>query len=146
MKIYFQKRPEGLFPINDSDKDNFYKIKNGTIFAKDFKLVRNPRFHRLVFSFLNIVFQYQNEFENFDKFREHVTLLAGYYTENVIIDENGKYKTLIKVDSWKFSKMDEYQFRIFFENVKNACWRAYVPNIEDQENIQKIVNELIQYD
>lgn len=146
MKIYFKKRPEGLFPINDSDRDSLAKIKNGTVFAKDFKLVRNPQFHRLVFSFLNIVFQYQNEFENFAKFREHVTLLAGYYTEHVIIDEYGKSKALINVDSWKFGKMNEYQFRELFQNVKNVCWRVYVPNLEDQENVEKMVNELIKYD
>ena len=48
-----------LIPANPDTRDFVHsKIKLGDVIASDFKKVRNPRFHRLYFSLLNLGFEY----------------------------------------------------------------------------------------
>ena len=146
MKVYYEKRPEGLFPLLDSDKENFKRLKNGAIFMKDFKKVRNPKFHRLIFGFLNDVFKYQRDYTNFEKFRDRITLLTGYYTEEIVIDNQGNSKAIIKLSSWEFGKMEELEFRDLAKKVKDVCWRHYIPSPDDQEALRKIHGIFLSYD
>jgi uncharacterized protein DUF1367 len=135
MKVYFTKRPECLLPIHDSDRDNFAKISNDSVFMKDFKRVRNPEFHRLVFNLLNEVFQFQGEFDDFEAFRRRIKLLSGCYEEHAIIDSKGKAKIALELLSWEFGKMDEYSFRSLFEKIKTACAHHFCKTNEHFELI-----------
>ncbi len=146
MKVYYEKKPEGLFPLHDSDKEDHKRLKNGAIFMKDFKKVRNPDYHRLIFGFLNDVFHYQNDYTVFGKFRDRITLLTGYYTEEIIFDANGEAKAKIKLDSWEFGKMDELTFRDLAKKVKDVCWRHYIPSPDDRKELERIHSIFLSYD
>ncbi len=121
MKVYFEKKNGALCPLHDSDTENFARVKNGAVFMKDFKKVRNPEFHRLVFDMLNKVFRFQDKFDDFEAFRKRVKLLSGCYDEDIIYDAKGNPKAVLTVLSWNFSKMDDYSFRALFEKIKSAC-------------------------
>ena len=145
-KVVFEKKPEGLFPLDQNDKDNFAKITNGELFEREFKKVRNPKFHRLVFKFVNLVFEYQNEFDYFENFRDRLTFLSGYYKEYILVDEPGRYIAKIELGSWSFSNMDDIEFKELFKRVKDVCWRNWITKIEDQTQAEKIYRELIRFD
>jgi len=142
MKILFEKRPQGFFPIHDSDKEKLDRLPNGSLYERSFKMVRNPDFHRLVFGFLNIVFHYQNDYDDFDKFRDRITLLSDSYTEEIMFNAEGEALTVIKLESWSFQSLDEYSFRELFKKVKDICWRHYVPLSDDREEVERQLLEL----
>lgn len=121
MKVYFKKKKEGLFPVHNSDKENLDRIANETIYMKNFKKVRNPEFHSLVFGMLNDVFNFQDQFDDFEAFRRRVKLLSGCYNEEILFDKKGNPRAVVDVLSWEWGKMDEYEFRALFEKIKTAC-------------------------
>ncbi|MCK5601544.1 DUF1367 family protein [Candidatus Pacearchaeota archaeon] len=143
MKITLEKRQQGLFPLHDSDKEALILIDNGSTFYHDFKLLRNPKFHIKVFSFLNLVFKYQDDYLDFDRFRDRITFLSGYYREIVIFETDVKTIVKVEVDSWSWENMKELEFRNLFKRVKDVCWRHYVPRMTDRENIER---QLMKYD
>jgi hypothetical protein len=146
MKIYYEKKPEGLFPLHESDKENHKRLRNGALFMKDFKKVRNPKFHALIFGFLNDVFPYQSDYIDFERFRDRVTLLTGYYTEELMEDSQGILRAKIKLCSWEFGKMDELEFRDLAKKVKDVCWRHYIPSPDDRVELEKIHRKFLSYD
>lgn len=146
MKILLEKRPQGLFPLYDADKEKLHGIKNGATFERDFKLLRNPEFHRLVFKFLNIVVHYQNDYIDFDKFRDRVTFLTGSYQEEIILETSAKTIVKLKLESWSFDKMLELEFRALFNRIKDVCWKHYVVNDADQDEVERRMRELIRFD
>lgn len=133
MKIYFEKKNGALVPINESDCENFKKIKDGAIFMKDFKLVRNPEFHKLVFNLLNEVFKFQDRFDDFERFRERIKLMIGDVREDILSEKDGKIIIGLSYLSWRFGEMDEYEFKARFEKIKAACARFAKSN--EQYNI-----------
>ena len=140
MKILFQKRPEGLFPLYPVDKDKLFDITNGELVQQDIKKLRNPDYHRLVFRFLNVVYAYQDEFDSFELFRKRVKWYSGCYSEYMIDD-----KMITELDSWDFENCDQYEFQDIFKRVKTACWAKFVPNFK-QSDIRQAEIELSQYD
>lgn len=135
MKIYFQKHKEGLFPLYDSDKENLDRIKEGAVFMKNFKKVRNPDFHRLVFDLLNAVFKFQDEFDDFERFRKKIKRLAGCYSEEILEEKDGTIRIGLDYHSWEFGKMDEYEFRDLFVKIKTACCHHFCVTNEQFELI-----------
>jgi len=123
MKIYFVKTQLGLAPRNESDEEALTLIKNGSVFMKDFKMVRNPDFNGAVFKFLNLIFKHQDMFTDFEQFRERVKWYSGCYTTKMI-DEH----VITTLASWEFGKMKELEFRALFKRIKTACWEKFVPN------------------
>lgn len=140
MKILFQKRPEGLFPLYPVDKEKLLNIKNGEVIQQDIKKLRNQDYHRLVFRFLNAVFYYQDQFDDFELFRKRVKWLSGCYTEYMIGD-----KMITELNSWDFDNCDQCEFQEIFKRVKTACWRHFVPNFKQSE-IRQAEYELMLYD
>lgn len=137
MKVVYIKKPEGLFPLTDQDRENHDRIKNGNLYSKEFKKVRNPEFHRLVFEFLNEVFEFQDEFNDFERFRKKVKRLIGDVNEIIIEEKKGVIKVEFEYMSWNFGKMDEYEFRKRFEKMKTACAHAFCKNDQQFEIINR---------
>ncbi len=141
MKIYYQKRPEGLFPIHESDKDSHYLLKNGSTFMKDFKVLRNPEYHKMVFKFLNTVFKFQDDFDQFELFRRRMKWYSQSFKQFMIDDT-----MITELDSWEFIKMNQLEFQALFPRLKTAAWDHYVHNTDDQEEIERRCQILLPYD
>ena len=114
MKINIVKQPGGtLVPASDLESDKLTKFKTGEMYEIDIKLTRNPAFHRKVFAFFNFCFEHwgsENEYlcnqGQFDVFRNHMTVLAGYSNEYFSMDG------LVRVEakSLSYGSMDEEEF------------------------------------
>lgn len=145
MKVYFIKKHGALHPLYESDDDNFKRVKEGTIYVKDFKKVRNPDFHALVFAFLNVVYNFQDRFEDFELFRKRVKLLSGCYDEIPIEDGDGNIKIILDPWSWNFGNMDEYEFQKVFSMIKNASLKHFC-NHADPGEVDRRVFEIMEFD
>ena len=139
MKIYFIKTKHGLAPRFDSDQESLDLINNGTVFMKGFKLLRNPEFHRLVFRFLNIVFRFQDQFDDFELFRKRVKWYSGSYHEYMLDD-----KMITELDSWAWDKMDDLEFKALFKRIKTACWEKFMPS--DRGEAELLSDQLLEFD
>jgi hypothetical protein len=140
MKILFKKGWDGLFPLYPADKAKLDNIKNGETVKLDVKRMRNPDFHRLVFRFLNVVYQYQDQFDDFELFRRRVKWYSGCYKEYMIDD-----KMITELESWNFDSCDQYQFQEIFKRIKRACWDHFIPNFKE-EDVARAESELLAFE
>jgi hypothetical protein len=136
VKIDFIKQPGGtLTPASDMELEKMGRFKTGGQYEVEIKMVRNPLFHRKVFAFFQFCFhhwkcdrEFLSETKQFDVFRSHLTVLAGYYDEFYGI----KGDVRIEAKSLSFSSMSQEDF----EECYNALIQAAMKHIfiESDEN------------
>ena len=118
MKYLVVKTLNGfLKPAYDTDHEGFKKMPVNEVFEIEYKKARNPKFHRKFFALLKLCFENQESYSNIEDLRHDVIIEAGLYTEvaNIITGEIRK-----KPDSISFSSMDETEFSVLYEKVRNV--------------------------
>lgn len=105
MKIFMKRTQMGLTPMYDSDHESLKKIAFGKEVVCDVKIPRNYEFHKKFMALLNLAFQNQDRYENFEHLRYVYTLKAGFFEE--IATDKG---VVFKPKSISFAKMDELEF------------------------------------
>jgi hypothetical protein len=145
MKIKVVKFAGGVTsPASDIDAEKMSKLKTGEQYEIEIKQTRNPQFHRKVFAFLGFCFQhwsadhtecqFMDESAQFDTFREHITVLAGYYETTY----NLKGDVRIRARSLSFGNMSQEEFEQFY----SAAIRVAVKHIFNGTTDEKILNQL----
>lgn len=103
--MYLQKRKDGAFvPSSEADYEEAKKIQVG--FEVKATKARNTKFHRKAFALLNLAFENQDKFDNFEIYRKVITIRSGYYNE--IPDENGV--VMLIPQSLSYEKMSAEKF------------------------------------
>lgn len=145
------KGPLGaLVPADRETDDYLRKIKSGVVVHGEFRRMRNPRFHRKFFALLNFAFEYWEPGEvssrhgvpekNFERFREDVIILAGYYRSVIRLDGSVR----IEAESISFGSMDEDRF----EKLYNAVLTVIIERIlvgRTPEEVDRLVNEALRF-
>jgi hypothetical protein len=120
MKFYAQINFAGkITPLHDSDYDSFKKVPKNKIVEIDIKSKRNYQFHKKFFALLNMVFENQEVFTDFEYFRKELTIESGFYNEYVTFD--GEIKREAK--SISFAKMDEIEFSELYNKFSDTVIR-----------------------
>jgi len=122
MQIEMTKQPGGVFiPADDMELPRLEKFKSGEQYQVDIKLVRNPRFHRKAFAFFKFCFEhwrsdreFMDEKGQFDVFRKHLTVIAGYHDTFYNIQGTSR----VEAKSLSFGNMDQDEFE--------ACYKALI--------------------
>ena len=147
-EYYMVKQPGGLFtPENEIVAESLKRFKNGEPYKINIKLSRNPSFHRKVFSFFGFCFDCwsgcRTEFQNmdieaqFDTFRKHLTVLAGYRVVTYTIDGRARVEAM----SLSYENMDQEEF----EKCYNALIKAALQHIFSNTTDQSIINRLYSF-
>ena len=130
-----------LVPANDMEADKLLRFKTGEQYEVDIKLSRNPAFHRKVFSFFNFCFahwkgdnEFQCESKQFDVFREHLTVLAGYYDSYSSITGSVR----VEAKSLAYSSMKQEEFEKFYTALVNAAMKNIFINADENTYNQLI--------
>ncbi|WP_287205387.1 DUF1367 family protein [Pseudoalteromonas sp.] len=137
------KQPGGVFvPASDLEADKLTKFKTGEQYEIEIKLTRNAAFHRKVFAFFNFCFDHwkgDNEFQceqkQFNVFRDHLTVLAGFCDE--LYNINGELR--IEAKSISFGKMSQEEFELLYNALINSAIKHIFPNC-DQNTIDQLYN------
>lgn len=148
MQIEMVKNAGGVFvPAFDRDLPRLIKFKNGEQYTAEFKLTRNPSFHRKMFSFFNFCFEHwsadmtpltnADETTQFDRFRKDLTILAGFYDQTVRL--NGDIRTEAK--SLSYANMEPEEFERCYSSMINAAIKHVFAGTKDQ----RILNQLQSY-
>lgn len=110
--IQLVKKEDGSFiPAYPSDEEEANKIKVGE--EVTVRRSRNPEFHRKVFSLIKLGFANQDVFDNFDIYRQVLTMKAGYVTW--VKGKDNKEHPLPK--SLSFDSMSQTEFEDLFRAV-----------------------------
>jgi hypothetical protein len=125
VKITFTKQLGGaLIPASEVEAGRMDRFKSGEIYEIDIKLTRNPSFHGKVFEFFTFCFNYwrsDREFMDdpaqFDVFRKHMTVLAGYYDEFYTIDGTVR----VEAKSISYANMDQADFEALYSALINVA-------------------------
>lgn len=113
-----------LRPDTEDTAETVQKWGVGKFVVGTFKRPRNPKFHRKYFALLDVLFEQWDPvpFEKYrdiepqknrEKFREEITILAGYY--DVVCSLKGETRVVAK--SISFAAMDEDTFGELYNSV-----------------------------
>lgn len=136
MKIQVVKNLNGtLKPAYDSDYESFKKIPLNEIIEIEYKKQRNIRFHRKLFSLLNLAYSNQNIFDNLEDMR-YCLMLECNLSEIKVNKLTGEIFKVPK--SLQFNKMDEVEFNEVYNTLKQyICEWLGVTNEQINEEIEQ---------
>ena len=125
MKIEMIKLAGGMFhPFNDMEQEKTVRFKTNELYTVEVKHARNYAYHKRVFAFLNFCFEHwqcDREFldlpAQFNRFRNQLTVLSGYYVE--LYNINGEVR--VEAQSISYSGMDQTGFEQFYNALVNAA-------------------------
>lgn len=130
--MFLTKNKAGAFiPTYNSDRESADRIKVGDeVYAAQ---RRNIKHHRMGMGLLQLAFQNQDQYDNFDIYRYDLTIEAGFFHEGK--DEKGNIKLYPK--SLSFENMNQEEFSKWFEAVKSLIIKKFKISNEDiSENIE----------
>lgn len=126
------------------------KIKLGNAIHGEFTQMRNYDFHKKLFSLLNLAFEYWQPGEitskygkpekNFDRFREDLTILAGYYYTQIRLDGSVR----VVADSLSFGKMNQETFDKLYQNILTVVIEKILYKMTGAE-IEKLADQVWSY-
>jgi hypothetical protein len=128
MEFYAQISNRKLIPEYDSDNEQIVKLKPNLTYKFVVTAPRNVMFHRKFFALLNLCYQNQDKYTNFEHLRGILTMKAGYY-ETVITDKGTVYWPL----SISFAKMDNLEFEQLYSKVLDEVCKMIGSSNEEIE-------------
>ena len=125
MKLSLVKKADNNTPYIAANDDYAFeemgKLANGTYMVTITK-ARNPKFHNKAMKFIRVLFDNQEEYDNFDNFYALVKLQLGYFDMAKSI-RNGVDVPIIR--SISFEAMDEIEFQVFYEKLTRFAMDQY---------------------
>ena len=118
MEFNLIKTLNGTFKLAfDSDFEKAKQIPLNVPFEVKYTKKRNAKFHRKFFALVNLCYQNQEQYNNFEHLRKELIICAGHY--DLIFDlETGQQKK--EAQSISFAKMDETEFSKLYTDVLNV--------------------------
>ena len=105
------------------------------------KRPRNPDFHRKFFSLLQLVYENQERYTNFERFRKEIVMRAGFYEEHVHL--TGKVSYVAK--SLAFDSMDEIEFSALYDKCCGVIIEYFWPDISRHQLEEAVLDYMSEY-
>ena len=122
MELYLVKQLDNSFKVaHDSDYDKLKKLKVGKLLKCKITQPRNVKFHRKLFSLLNLVYQNQEHYNNINHLRRDLTVASGFYTQR----ENIKGEVITEPLSISFSKMNQDSFNDYYSKMLDSVVKYF---------------------
>lgn len=137
MEFNLIKTLNGTFKLAfDSDFEKAKQIPLNVPFEVKYTKKRNAKFHRKFFALVNLCYQNQEQYNNFEHLRKNLIICAGHY--DLIFDlETGEQKK--EAQSISFAKMDETEFNKLYTDVLNVICDKFLFDKEE------VLNNVAQY-
>jgi hypothetical protein len=135
MKLNLIKTLSGLKLAYDTDHDNYKKLPLNEVFEVTYTKKRNSKFHAKFFALINLCYQNQNHFNNFEHLRKELIICAGHYELIFNLDTGEQKKEALSIS---FASMDETQFNQLYSDVLQVICDKFLFDKEDVlENVEK---------
>jgi len=144
----------GVAPADEATQEVLRKAKVGAVFKGDYKLQRNPAFHRKVFALFKFAFdmwdapqlEYRGQpvAKSFDRFRKDLTILAGHYHASVNLREEVR----LEPKSLAFGSMAELEFEEVYRDILGVVWDKVLKakGFADPASVDRAVEELLRFE
>ena len=133
MTINMLKTKQGLTPLYNSGYDSYQKLKIGWEGEVTFKQIRNYDFHKKFYALINMAFQNEEQYKNFDHYRKSLIIKAGFY--NAYDMDGWVHK---EADSISFASMDGIEFEKLYSKMLDVIIKEM--GITGEEVAQNIVD------
>ena len=110
--VKFSATYNGTYLIPSSNLDEYEAMPRGEYMVTVTK-ARNPGHHRKMFKLLQLAYENQDIYDNFEDFFVEVKLKAGHYAEHITT----KGKLVYVPKSIEFASMDQTEFAQFYNKV-----------------------------
>ena len=139
-KLNLIKTHNQSFKAGDGESERYMeKIPFGEQVTCKINRPRNPAFHRKFFSLLSLVFENQELYDNFERFRKEVVMRAGFYEEHVHL--TGKVSYVAK--SLSYDSMDETEFSELYDKCCVVILQHFMPTTS-REVLEEAVYDYMQ--
>ncbi len=149
MKVALEKRGTRLYPADAIAEEMLHGIPDGPVMA-DITRPRNPAFHRKAFAMLRYAFdnwepsvgEYKGQAveKSFERFRDDITILAGY--GRPVVNIRGDVR--IEAKSLSYASMDGTEFEAWYNAVINVLLRTVFTG-RSEEQLEKEINQFMSF-
>jgi hypothetical protein len=119
MNIFLTKTLTGFVPADEEARQALRKYKVGDTLRADIKKPRCYVHHKQYFALLNLTFENQDKYTNFNHFRKAVQIAAGHVEELITLEG----EVLLEPKSIDYSTLDELEFSVLFGQTMSVCAR-----------------------
>lgn len=144
MKIILMNTTYGLIPCYDEDYEEKKRLKIGEYYTADFKLIRNPKFHRKYFALLGVAWEFVPEYQqnalyknSRDKFRKTIQMAAGYSETIYNIETNSFIETPLSI---AYEQLDNLEFETLYNSVLDTLYNTVFKNISEEDYKKHLTN------
>ena len=136
-----------LVPAHQNDVDAMKKLPLTPLRVKVTR-PRNVQWHRKLFALFNYLYDIWEPDEGnqvgekcFERFRQDLTILAGFYEQHVRLDGS----TRVEAKSISFGKMDQDEFEELYSKVIDVGIK-YVANNHTGEELRAVIDTILSFD
>ena len=127
-----------LVPDDDHARSYLKRIKAGEPVLVVVRKPRNVKFHRKFFALLNVAFENQDRYDDFEAFRKEVTMRAGQWEEHKHVTGTVSYTA----KSIAFHNMDDLAFGELYQKAITAIIEHFMPGM-DPDELSRAVDEVL---
>lgn len=151
MEVILAKAPGGyLIPADQQSAEEVAKLKTGQGVRVTMKKIRNVMHLRKFFALLNLAFdawepavtEFKGEpiKKNFDRFRNDITVLAGYYEATV--NMRGEVRMVAK--SISFGNMDQSEFDSLYSSCIDVILQRILTNYT-RDDLDEVIERVLRF-
>ena len=133
MKFWAQIGIGGIHPLHNSDDEELRKLKLNTDYKFTVTKPRNYEYHKKFFALLNLAYDNQEHFNNFDEMRAWLTMSAGFYKR--VITPSGE---MFQPESISFANKDEIEFNEIYQRVMDEICKWL--DLTDEAIQEQVIN------
>jgi hypothetical protein len=116
-RLYLKKTLTGFVPADEETRMLGRKYKLGEIYKADVVKPRSYQHHKLCMALLNLTYQNQERYTNFEEFRKAVAMAAGHCEELHTLDG----EVLKLPGSLSYDALDEVEFTQVMAAMMTVC-------------------------
>lgn len=138
LEVLMQKKLGRLIAYDSVSIDLIDTLKEGAVVTARLTQARNIQHHRLWFALLQTVYSAQTLFTTLDEMHDAIKVATGYCEERKLIDGT----TYWHPKSISFAKMDQTEFRAFFDRAVDIIITKILPNAS-QADLEARIYEIL---
>lgn len=116
-RLYLRKTLTGFAPADEETRQLGHKYKLGEVYRAEVAKPRSYQHHKLCMALLNLTYQNQERYSNFESFRKAVAMAAGHCEELHTLDG----EVLKLPGSLSYDALDEVEFTQVMAAMMTVC-------------------------
>lgn len=135
-KIFLRRHLSSLVPVDELGEEVLKKFKLNSVIKAEITKPRSYKHHCLAFALLNLTYNNQERYANFEMFRKAVAIEAGHVEELIGLDG----AIYLQARSLNYDTLDELEFSKVMAEMMAVCAK-----ILDGIGVDELAGEVSRY-